>query len=414
MNPDQQIQQAVIAAQSGNLNKARTILKQLLFEDNQNETAWLALESVLEGKRERINCLKQVLRINPNNALAQLRLLQIPKAEDHSSTETLPPATPLRRLAKPVFQDTALRILGVMMLVLLIVSLGISGGLLIYSMYNSGSPLFTSISWIELHGSGGMNIPAANQPQPSQTFTVFISTTPAPTVSPSPSPTFTPTFPPTSTSSPTATVPPTATATFTHTPTETSTPTATLPPSALIEDIKGSPQTLPLSCEANSAVDWARYFGVDIGELEFFNQLPLSDNPDKGFVGDVNGTWGQIPPNSYGVYAGPVAALLRSYGLEAAAVRNLSWDDLRKQIAENRPVIVWVVGKIWTNVLPAIYTDSDGNTVTVVRYEHTVMVIGYNDKYVYILDGADRYPKPIDKFLKSWGVLGNMAIIWGP
>jgi len=152
------------------------------------------------------------------------------------------------------------------------------------------------------------------------------------------------------------------------------TPTAkpTNPPEANIIDISGQPQSLPLDCEARSAVDWAAYFGVRIDELEFFHRLPRSDNPDKGFVGNGHGWRGQIPPHPYGVHAEPVAALLRTYGLNAQAVRNFPLDALRSEIASGRPVIVWVTGHVALGT-PVPYTASDGNSTIVVRYEHTVI-----------------------------------------
>jgi hypothetical protein len=52
----------------------------------------------------------------------------------------------------------------------------------------------------------------------------------------------------------------------------------------------------------------AAYWGVFIGEAEFVRALPRSDNPHKGFVGDVNAAAGSLPPLGYGVYAGPIAA----------------------------------------------------------------------------------------------------------
>src|SRR5262245_42302003 len=81
------------------------------------------------------------------------------------------------------------------------------------------------------------------------------------------------------------------------------TPPAAPPDSAMIYDFTGHPQTLPLSCESRSAVDWAGYFGYAIGEREFLNDLPASFDPDLGFVGDVRGDWGQVPPYAYGVHA---------------------------------------------------------------------------------------------------------------
>jgi len=166
-----------------------------------------------------------------------------------------------------------------------------------------------------------------------------------------------------------------------------------------------------LSCESRSAVDWANFFGVSLSENNFQAQLPQSDDPDAGFVGSPDGLEGQLPPNSYGVHANPVAALLHHFGLNAQAVHGYSFDDLRKQIAAGHPVIVWVYGNIWYGVAPAQYTASDGHTATVVRYEHTVIITGYDDYAVTILDGAVAYSRSIPQFLSSWSTLGNMAVI---
>jgi subtilisin-like proprotein convertase family protein/uncharacterized protein YvpB len=198
-------------------------------------------------------------------------------------------------------------------------------------------------------------------------------------------------------------------------PTPTPSPTpVNLPSSALIYGITGEGQLLPLDCEARSAVDWANYFGIYIDELDFFFSLPESDDPDTGFVGDVNGTWGQIPPNDYGVHAAPVAELLRAYGLTAYAYRSLSWDELRAEIAGGRPVIVWVIGSV-LNGIPRYYTaNSNQHTTIVARYEHTVMVIGYSTDNVNILDGGSIYTRSIDQFLDSWSALRNMAVLGRP
>jgi subtilisin-like proprotein convertase family protein/uncharacterized protein YvpB len=186
-------------------------------------------------------------------------------------------------------------------------------------------------------------------------------------------------------------------------------PLPILPPQARIHGISGEKQKLPLDCESRSAVDWAGYFGYSIDELAFFNGLPKSDNPDKGFVGDVNGVWGNIPPNAYGVHAEPVAELLRAYGVPAFAQRPLRWDALRAEIASGQPVFVWILGSGF-NGIPEYYTPSDGLHTVVARYEHTVLVTGYSETKVTILNGATISTINIDQFLDSWSALGNMAI----
>jgi uncharacterized protein YvpB len=187
-------------------------------------------------------------------------------------------------------------------------------------------------------------------------------------------------------------------------------PTANLPESALIQDIHGQNQLLPLDCESRSAVDWAGYFGVEINELEFFNKLPVSDDPNQGFVGNVRGEWGNLPPNGYGVYAGPVAALLRQYGLEAYAYRGLTWDQVRAELAVGHPVIVWVVGHIW-NSTSVTMTVTSGVEILAARLEHTVILIGYNAEHATVLDGGWKYSVSRSDFMASWDVLGDMAIV---
>ncbi len=190
-------------------------------------------------------------------------------------------------------------------------------------------------------------------------------------------------------------------------------PPPSVPPVAIISGVTGRKQALPLDCETRSAVDWANYFGYYINEITFFNQLPISDNPDKGFVGNVNDPWGKIPPNSYGVHAEPVAALLRAYGLPAYAHRPLSWNALRAEIAAGRPVIVWIVGSV-QNGIPVYFTPPDGLDTIVARYEHTVVVTGYTQDSVYYLNGDTIYTRSVNQFLDSWSALGNMAITTNP
>lgn len=193
-------------------------------------------------------------------------------------------------------------------------------------------------------------------------------------------------------------------------PTRTPAPTATLPASAAVKGMYGYGQLLPLSCEARSAADWARHFGVKIRELEFMARLPRSTNPEEGFVGNPKGGWGLIPPDSYGVHAAPIASVLQGFNAQAKAVKRLAFDDLRAEIAAGRPVIVWVTGHVAPGER-SIYRI-DGKEIIVARYEHTVIVIGYDQKYVEILDGKTVYKRPVERFLQSWEVLDNMAIIW--
>ena len=187
-----------------------------------------------------------------------------------------------------------------------------------------------------------------------------------------------------------------------------------IPERAFIEGVTGHRQSTSLSCESRSAVDWAAYWGVKIGEKRFLARLPRSNNPDKGFVGNPNDSWGNVPPDSYGVHAGPVADLLREYGLQAEARRNLTWEELQSEIASGRPVIVWIIGEMWEGT-PVKYTAPDGHKATVARYEHTMILIGYEPGKVHLVDAYTGWTQsyPLRTFLKSWKTLGRMAITGG-
>jgi uncharacterized protein YvpB len=191
-------------------------------------------------------------------------------------------------------------------------------------------------------------------------------------------------------------------------------PLATTPPeSALISDFKGHPQSLPLSCESRSAVDWAGYFGYSIRELDFLNDLPRSADPDVGFVGNVRGAWGQVPPNAYGVHAGPVERLLTARGVPAWFHLYTPWSTVQSEIASGRPVIVWVTG----HVEPGhgqIYTAPGGHRTVVAPFEHTVILVGYTPDTVTVSDEGRQYRRLLTTFFESWAPLRNMSITTSP
>lgn len=244
--------------------------------------------------------------------------------------------------------------------------------------------------------------------------------TPGPSLTPSSSATaFQPL--PTNTPTPTQTPTPTSTPTPTITPTPTPTPvppTPTRDPNqppdyAQVSNFYSHPQLYNLDCEARAATDWAAFFGADFPEKNFLATMPYSDDPDQGFVGSIHGLGGQIPPGDYGIYAGPIADELNSYGVPAKAVKGMSFEKLQQQIAKGNPVIVWIIYGM-TVAEPISYTAaSDGHTTIVAYNEHAVVVIGYSPTTVTVADEGEALTYSTARFLNSWAVLGNMAVISG-
>ena len=190
-------------------------------------------------------------------------------------------------------------------------------------------------------------------------------------------------------------------------------PPAEIPDSHYIWDIWGHRQYFPIGCEASAANDWAWYFGVAINEFDFQMQLPVSDNPDLGFVGSVEGPWGQVPPYAYGVHAAPVAQVLRdNYGMNAQAAKGYTIEQIKAEIASGQPVIAWVIGNV-VGGIPYEYTDSQGNTAVVAAYEHVVIVTGYNEETIRYMNNGKFYDIQYKYFENSWSVLGNMVLYMG-
>ena len=67
----QMLQNAVRAIKSGNKVDGKRILVQILRVEPENEDAWLWMTYVVDMDRQRRDCLQQVLKINPDNKMAQ-------------------------------------------------------------------------------------------------------------------------------------------------------------------------------------------------------------------------------------------------------------------------------------------------------------------------------------------------------
>lgn len=74
---NEKTQQGIAALRGGDKNAARALLTASLKEDPNDAAAWLWLTGALDTDEERAHCLRQVLRIEPNNAAAARGLNQV-------------------------------------------------------------------------------------------------------------------------------------------------------------------------------------------------------------------------------------------------------------------------------------------------------------------------------------------------
>ena len=74
---DDLLQQGITASKAGKRDEARRIFIAVVKQSPDNEENWKWMINVCNTDKERIHCLKQMLRINPKNEQAQQHLFQL-------------------------------------------------------------------------------------------------------------------------------------------------------------------------------------------------------------------------------------------------------------------------------------------------------------------------------------------------
>src|SRR3972149_8224123 len=72
-----EIQRATALIRSGRPEEARPILARLIQASPHSEDAWLLLSMTVKDRQKQMDCLRQVLRINPDHHLAKSRLARL-------------------------------------------------------------------------------------------------------------------------------------------------------------------------------------------------------------------------------------------------------------------------------------------------------------------------------------------------
>lgn len=140
-------------------------------------------------------------------------------------------------------------------------------------------------------------------------------------------------------------------------------------------------------------------------------QLAVWGDPDRGFVGDITGK-----EMGYGVYHGPIKDVLdRIYDNQAVDLTGSDFTEIEKYIAKGHPVVVWTTASFATTSKWVSWKTSDGKKISATFQEHAVLLVGYNDKYVYVNDpitGKKAEKKDKNLFIQSWKQLGQQAVTY--
>lgn len=180
---------------------------------------------------------------------------------------------------------------------------------------------------------------------------------------------------------------------------------------------------LPRGCEITSLAMLLKYHKVDVDKMQLAKQIKKDNssykeigneihfgNPHDGFVGDMY----SFDKPGLGVYHKPIKKLAEQY-INKKRIIDFTGKEFKSiidHLNQNRPV--WVIINASYDKLPEtsfVTWQTKSGPVQITMREHSVLITGYDERYVYFNDPLDKKTKaPIDNFKKAWEQMGKQAI----
>ncbi|MCM3124180.1 MULTISPECIES: C39 family peptidase [unclassified Mesobacillus] len=187
--------------------------------------------------------------------------------------------------------------------------------------------------------------------------------------------------------------------------------------------IKQMPQ-LPRGCEVTSLAMMLNHAGVKTNKMTLAKQVKKDStkyrytngkkyfgNPNYGFVGNMY----TFSKPGFGVFNKPIAQLANTY--MPGRIVNLSgqsFESVLNYVGAGRPV--WVINTSWFSYVPNKYWQTwytPQGPVRITMKEHSVLITGYDSRYVYFndpLDGTKNKKRLKKHFIEGWTQYGKQAI----
>lgn len=137
----------------------------------------------------------------------------------------------------------------------------------------------------------------------------------------------------------------------------------------------------------------------------------MRGNPNEGFVGNIY----TFSESGYGVYHGPLFQLAEKYlPNKAVDLTGKNIEEIYKRIKAGQPVVM-VTNATFAPLDAAEFTTWETNSgdVSITYNEHCVVLIGYDQEFVYIRDPLEDsldVKVPRETFEQAWVQMGSQAI----
>lgn len=180
----------------------------------------------------------------------------------------------------------------------------------------------------------------------------------------------------------------------------------------LIDGVPSVKQWYSLSCEYAAAAAVTLFWGGElVGQNHFMSEVPSSPDPHLGYRGDIFGPFGGI--QDYGVYAEAMVPVLERHGYDATVFYG-GVGRLKSEIDQGHPVVVWITAG--RQARPVYRETYEGQPFKLIPGEHTVVVYGYDDAGVHVMDvgNGGKYYTDWDSFLQRWSYFDQMSLLIHP
>lgn len=181
---------------------------------------------------------------------------------------------------------------------------------------------------------------------------------------------------------------------------------------------------LPSGCELVALTMLLQFYGINKSKMELLPEMKIdptpiqwnSDgtikywgNPNLGYVGDITGK-----QKGFGIYHAALFELLQKYIPTAVDLTTKPFEQLEQQISEGIPVVVWttIPFRVPTEKQWVVW-DSPLGPIRTTFIEHAVLLVGYDEKHVYVndpLSGKKNYKIEKERFVSTWEALGRQAL----
>lgn len=177
----------------------------------------------------------------------------------------------------------------------------------------------------------------------------------------------------------------------------------------------------PVGCESVALYELLKAYNVDVTVEDIVEKLrkgyaPYEENgilyggdPEIEFLGDPRDYRG------WGVYEKPIEDVANLFKPGIKNITGASLDDVLKLVKEGFPVQVWITIKLTESFISRKWINKEtGKEIEWKRNLHSVVVVGYSDKYVVVADPDIGAIKRYDRktFEDRYNYLGKRALYY--